>query len=421
MSKTALTNTELAKSFESVVGADHIASSPEIEIDGLKPKILVNPGSAEEVAECLKVCAGANAAVIPAGFMTWLESGNPVARADVILSLERMNRIIEYSPADLTATIEAGLSIREFNTAARPERQWLALDPPGATDSSLGAIVACASSGPLRLGFGTPRDYVIGLKLAHADGTESKCGGRVVKNVAGYDLNKLYVGSFGTLAVLTELTFKLRPLPEKFVTARVSAKQHTSLFQTANRILNSELQPASIFITRIVTTGGFSLLVRFADNESAVSYQLDRTAQMLDEGCRAEVLSEDEAASIWSQVANLDALAGTALRLSVPMSAVRLAFEKVCSLRSDCVAAADIGVGIVRMAFDADEENTVKLSESLRAEMSGTLFVERASSNVRRRADAWGDAGQTAGLMKAVKAKFDPQSLLNPGRFVCGI
>ncbi|HXG64264.1 MAG TPA: FAD-binding oxidoreductase [Blastocatellia bacterium] len=420
MAMQASAKADLIKSLEAVIGREFVTPEPELRIDGLQPGMLARPGSAPEVAECLRVCAAANAAIIPAGFMTWLDGGNPVARADVVLSLERMNRIIEYSPADLTATVEAGLALSDFNTATVRDRQWLPFDPPGAARASLGALAACASSGPFRAGFGTPRDYVIGLKLAHADGTESKCGGRVVKNVAGYDLNKLYVGSFGTLAVLTELTFKLRPLPEKFATVRVTANQQSSLFETANRILNSELQPASAFIAKDLTGEGSSLLVRFADSEAAVAYQADRTAQMLAAGCKAEILGDD-ADAVWSQVANLDSLAGTALRLSVPLSAVRSTFERLLALRPDCIAAADVGAGIIRIAFDLDEAGAINLIESTRAEIRGSLFVERASPEVRRRADAWGDIRQAAGLMKAVKAKFDPQSLLNPGRFVCGI
>lgn len=146
-----------------------------------------------------------------------------------------MCRVIDYSPADLTATVEAGLLLTDFNEVTKKERQWLPLDPPGFKSASLGAVAACNSSGALRLGFGTPRDYVIGLKLAHIDGTESKSGGRVVKNVAGYDLNKLYVGSYGTLAVMTELTFKLRPLAERSSTLMITSRYRGPLFLLARR------------------------------------------------------------------------------------------------------------------------------------------------------------------------------------------
>jgi len=183
--------TELTRSITSVVGSDNLTEDPPIEIDGLAPKLLVRPASAEEVAACMRVCSELSAAVVPAGRMTWLECGNPITRVEVVLTLERMRRIVEYSPPDLTATVEAGLTLAEFNSVTVRDRQWLPLDPPGFGSASLGAIAACNSSGALRLGFGTPRDYVIGLKLAHADGTPSKSGGRGVKNVASNDMDKV--------------------------------------------------------------------------------------------------------------------------------------------------------------------------------------------------------------------------------------
>ncbi len=236
--------------------------------------------------------------VIPAGLMTWLECGNTVKRADVILSLERMNRIVEYSPPDLTATVEAGLRLNEFNLVTARERQWLPLDPPGSTAASLGAIAACNSSGALRLGFGTPRDYVIGLKLAHADGTESKSGGRVVKNVAGYDMNKLYVGSFGTLAVITGVTLKLRPMPESFATLVITGKNQKSLIEFAKRVLASELQPASIFLTRRLFAdtrfGNDALLLRFIESEAAVKHQMDWVERATGNDYQYVVMNEAE-------------------------------------------------------------------------------------------------------------------------------
>src|SRR5215472_3940053 len=220
-SRAEMDSGPLATSLEQLVGLDNVTRSPGIQIDGLRPAILVKPGTREEVAHCLEACARSGARVIPAGMMTWLECGNPVRSAQVVLSLSRMNRVAEYSPADLTICAGAGIRLTELNSIVMKENQWLPLDPPG--NGTLGAIVACRSSGPLRFAYGTPRDYVIGLRLAHVDGSESKSGGRVVKNVAGYDLNKLYIGSFGTLAVITEVILKLKPVPERSATVLITA------------------------------------------------------------------------------------------------------------------------------------------------------------------------------------------------------
>lgn len=419
---------EIAKAIQSIVGSDHITENPGLKIDGLTPKLLVRPASAEEVVACLKVCSELEAAVIPAGRMNWLDCGNPLKRADVVLSLDRMCRIIDYSAADLTATVEAGLSLTELNEVTMKRRQWLPLDPPGFKSASLGAVAACNSSGALRLGFGTPRDFVIGLKLAHADGTESKSGGRVVKNVAGYDLNKLYVGSYGTLAVITELTFKLRPLAERSATLMITSRYRGPLFLLARKLLASELQPASVILTRRLSPAGIqlpddALLVRFIDSEAAVEHQLSSVRESIGEDLKARQLTEAEANAVWLEVADFDQHS-IQVRFSVPLSAVPAEFEKAFLAHLECVACADIGAGIIRVWFDADEGAVVAQIKKLRSNAvaaGGSLVIEKAPADVRLKADAWGDVGSTAPLMRSLKDKFDPQSLLNPGKFVAGL
>lgn len=416
---------ELARYIESIVGGDHVTEEPAFQIDGSSPKLIARPGSAEEVAACLRVCSESGAAVVPAGQMSWLQCGNPLECAYVVLSLERMRRIVQYSPPDLTATVEAGLTLREFNAVSMRERQWLPLDPPGFRSASLGAIAACNSSGALRLGFGTPRDYVIGLRLAHADGAESKSGGKVAKNVAGYDMNKLYVGSYGTLAIITELTFKLRPLAELSSTVMITSKCRDPLFQLARQVLASELEPASVVLTRrLVATlaSGDALLLRFVDSEPAVEHQVDWVMRAIGDNCQGTTLSAGEADAAWAEVADFDQRA-VRVRFSVPLSALAAEFEKAFLAHVECVATADIGAGIIRFGFDADKRSVVDQIKRLRASAAaanGSLVIERAPADIRREADAWGDLGSTAELMRSIKARFDPQSLLNPGKFVSG-
>jgi len=415
----------LASSITSIVGSAHVTENSELKIDGLSPGLIVRPGSAEEVSACMRVCSESDAAVVPAGRMTWLECGNPVSRVDVLLSLERMQRIIEYSPPDLTATVEAGAILSAFNAVAARERQWLPLDPPGFKEASLGAIAACNSSGALRLGFGTPRDYVIGLRLVHADGIESKSGGKVVKNVAGYDLNKLYTGSFGTLAIITELTFKLRPLPDRSSTIVLTSQDRPALFQFAKLMLASGLLPASVVLTRRLFKPSPPLmaddvmLVRFTDSEAAVEHQVAWVMQAIDENYRAITLNDEQAGEAWSDVADFNTR-NIRVRLSVPLSDVQAVFEKTLLDHMNSVAAADIGAGIIRLSF-ADDGPVVDQIARLRAsaaEVNGTVMIEKAPTGVRQAADAWGNVGSTADIMRSVKAKFDPQSLLNPGKFV---
>lgn len=423
--------TKLTGRLESIVGRENIDESSSLLIDEIRPLMIVKPGSPEEVAECLKVCAETNAAVVPAGFATWLECGNPRKRVDVVMSLERMNRIIDYSAPDLTAIVESGIALNDFNEVVTGERQWLPLDPPGANRATLGAVVACASVGPLRFGFGKPRDYVIGLRLAHSDGTESRSGGKVVKNVAGYDMNKLYTGSFGTLAVITELIVKLRPLPDKSSTVRVTSQDVNLLRKLASSILSSNLLPASVFLTKGIFPDSLessdrqlSLAVRFIESEPTVNYQVETVLKMIENRVSAEVLNDSDAEKFWTRVSNVDETSRVAIRMSVPLSLAQSGFEKLSGEESRSLIAADFATGIIRAAFDLDDGQAVEKIKRLRLEsasLGGTLVVERASVSVKKEADAWGDAGPTVELMKSIKAKFDPQALLNPGMFVAGI
>lgn len=417
------TGTDLARTLASVIGAEYVTEA-SISIGRVAPKLIVLPGSREEVVECLKACADAGAAVVPAGRMTWLDCGNPLRQADVVLSLSRLNRIIEYSPPDLTACVEAGVTLSDFTAATMMHRQWLPVDPAGFARASIGAIAACNSSGALRLGFGTPRDYVIGLKLAHAGGTESKSGGRVVKNVAGYDMNKLYVGSYGTLAVITEVIVKLRPLAECSSTLLITSRYRGTLFHLAKRVLSSELQPASVVLCRRLSALPEDvLLIRFIDSEATVRSQVDWVKATVDDTCTVALLNEADAERAWAEVADFDERA-IRLRISVPLSSVPAEFEKAFVAHIECVATADIGTGIIRMSFDAGERLVVDQIKRLRKSVvssGGTLFIEKAPDEVKAEADAWGDVGATLSLMRSLKEAFDPQSSLNPGRFVAGI
>ena len=420
---------EFTRSILSIVGDNHATTPQDIYIDGLRPSLLARPGSIDEVQECMKVCAEYGAKVVPAGQMTWLESGNPMRQIELVLSLERMRRIVDYSPPDLTATVEAGLKLTEFNEMTLAERQWLPLDPPGVSSSSLGAIVSCNSSGPLRLGFGLPRDYVIGMSLVHADGSTSKSGGKVAKNVAGYDMNKLYVGSYGTLAIISQITFKLRPVPDCSSTVLFTSSHQSNLFQLAGSVLQSDLQPAAVVLacrlseSMALCAQEDALLMRFIDNEAAVKSQVNRVISMLDSSHEVSVLTQVEADTLWAAVADLSQ-PGTLLKISVPISAARALFEETISPLTDCISAVDFGIGIIRLAFDASDASVIDLISRLRASVAlvnGTVVVEKAPLEVRRDVDSWGNVGSAASLMKAVKAAFDPQSLLNPGKFVLGL
>ena len=224
-----------------------LAIGGHYRVAGEPTRAIALPHSVKEMSEMLSFAMSEGLTVIPAGAGTWLDMGNPPVRANLILSTAQMNRVLEYEPADLTATVEAGCTLYGFNQQASAHRQWIPLDPfsndEGAT---LGAIVATASSGPMRSAFGTPRDWVIGMQVVHAYGLTTRAGGKVVKNVAGYDLCKLYTGSFGSLGIITELSFKLRALPPVERTIIFSAGTVIDICDLVARIRASDVQPTAM-------------------------------------------------------------------------------------------------------------------------------------------------------------------------------
>jgi len=251
------------RSLSQIVGDEYISSN--------NGTVTVSPASAEEISEILKLASRDGWKVMPAGGGTWLRS-----TADLIVSTLRLNQIIEHEPADLIAIAQAGVTLTDFNAKLAENGQWLPLDPPDDGRATLGGVVATGIGGPQQLGYGRPRGSVIGMKVVLADGSMIKAGGRVVKNVAGYDLCKLFTGSYGSLGIITELNFKLRPRP---------AREATVIGRgTIQDILEARLFPVAAEIVDDV------LHVRFAGNEKGVAYQVEEARKLLKD---AEVVMDD--------------------------------------------------------------------------------------------------------------------------------
>jgi FAD/FMN-containing dehydrogenase len=402
-------------------------------------RVVALPRSIEELGEMLCFAAKERLSVIPAGAGTWLEMGNQPTRAHLIISTTRMNRIIEYEPADLTATVEAGCALTEFNAHAAAHRQTIPLDPFGNENSTLGAMVATGSYGPLRCGYGTPRDWVIGMRVAHADGKITKAGGKVVKNVAGYDLCKLYTGSFGTLGMIGELSFKLRARPPHEQTLIFYAQEPSELCTLASRLTDSDTQPAALelFSTSAQELGDgrasqrYALALRFINEAETIQAQAGE-AMRLGADFKSEMLSDEEAVKFWRAYHDEEAAAhwGLILRLSVlptDLAAMTADVERLLPFSSLRLHAAN---GIIRLHAAAQaldgfkkRERPKRISELRQRAQSrgGHLVILRAPDEIKSQLDVWGDVGPTAHLMRALKEKFDPQAQLNPGRFVVGI
>src|SRR5262245_43562964 len=241
--------TPLVRSLAEIVGAPHCLGGAErapYVVDGRTPCGVVFPGSAEEVARVVRTAADAGVAVIPWGGGTQMARGAPPRDGALVIGLRRLSRVLEHEPGDLTATAEAGITLDALQAVLGARGQWLPLDPPSSGAATLGGVLAATAAGPRRPGCGTARDLVIGIRVVAADGQLIRAGGKVVKNVAGYDLAKLYIGSFGTLGIIVDATLKLRPRPEAVGACWATFPSLAPAAEAAALLAASELGPVAL-------------------------------------------------------------------------------------------------------------------------------------------------------------------------------
>jgi glycolate oxidase FAD binding subunit len=407
-------------------------------------RVVAFPHSIEELSEMLKLAADEHWRVIPAGAGTWLTMGNVPVSFHLAISTARLNRVIEYEPADLTATVEAGCTLSAFNQLAAQHRQWIPLDPFGDSGATLGGIVATASSGPLRCAYGTPRDWLIGIRVVHANGGVTRAGGKVVKNVAGYDLCKLYTGSFGSLAVIAEMSFKMRATPTSdktmvfYAGATAGAAEAERLCALTLRITDSDVQPSAMELIAPTNNHAlpidpkrFALVLRFLNEAETIESQIADAARI---GCDFEhaLLSESDAKTFWRVYhdSETDEQWDFSLRLNALPADLDAVIKDVNQLLPQATLRAHAASGVVRVLAGEDlfEGLQIKRRPKFIAELrkmmqvrGGQLLVLRAPEKIKDQLDTWGDVGATAHLMRDLKQRFDPQSLFSPGRFVAGI
>ena len=378
-------------------------------IDGLTPEIVAQPASREEVASLLRVANEAGAAVIPWGGGHRQAQGLSPARYDLALDLRRLDRVVEYEPADLTVTVEAGIRLDELQRVLAEHGQCLTIDPPHAPEETIGGLIATNASGPGRIAYGTLRDLLIGVRFVTATGEIVHSGGRVVKNVAGYDLHRLQVGALGTLGVLVEASFKVSPLPVRVLYVEAKSADLGSLLAVARFGRDRGLAINGIVVARAAGGQDWALQIRLAGGSAAV----ERSRTDLQAFARERGLAAAAGDTLSSPLVTVAPTPAVRARASVIPSETR-------SLLEALVATA----GIVSATWPA-EAVTVDELQALRHRCvgagRGAFVVEAAPVELKRRFDVWGDAGQGASIMRRLKAEFDPNAVLNPGRFAGGL
>jgi glycolate oxidase FAD binding subunit len=375
---------------------------------------IVPASTAREVAEALKRASDERQSIVIRGAGTKLDWGRPASHIDVMLDMRRLNRVLAHAHGDLTATVEAGATLRDVNDTLSRLGQGLPLDPPFADDATIGGILATNDSGPLRHRFGAPRDLILGVQLATTDGVLSKAGGQVVKNVAGYDLSKLVAGSFGSLAAIVSATFKLSPIPEASKTMRVAVADEAALTQVVRGVMASQLDPVAFEIA--VERPALRVLLRFASLQAVVPAQVAAASDVLKgfatsidvvDGYAERTLWRAHAGRLWERP-------GAIVRASwLPASIAAVLGELPAD--AEIIGRAGIGAGLVRI--DGDDSEQARVIGQLRHSLHlGNVVVMRGSAGLKALVDVWGPQGDRQRLLSAMKRAFDPNGVLNAGR-----
>jgi glycolate oxidase FAD binding subunit len=414
---------------------------PPCHIDDAGPFPVVRPASVAEVGELVRQAAAREHALYPLGGRTMLDYGLPPTRPGVAVDLRGLAQVIDYPARDMTVTVQAGMTVAGLRDLLRAENQRLPIDVPQADRATLGGAIATNTSGPRRLGFGTLRDYVIGISVVNDEGHEVKAGGRVVKNVAGYDFCKLYTGSLGTLGIITQVTLKLRPLPEEHALVTLGCETD-ALEGTLDRLHSSRTRPVCLDVLNRaaaaeISRGGQAMLpespwvvvVGFEDNREAVVWQVQ---QLVHELTAAQTLGldarvSDAAAPLWQALVEFPARPGSfSFKANLRPGATAGFCREVSALPERPLLQAHAGSGILVGRVDAAltperAGEMLKRMHELAAAGCGTVAVLRCPAEWKRRLPVWGPSRDDVPLMRAVKERLDPRRIFNPGRFVDGI
>lgn len=453
-----ISSAKITQSLRSIVGESAVLSLSELgesQPGGIAAAVqsanaiecIVYPQTAAELAEVV-TCAHRNHwPLLPLGKGSKLAWGGLADQVSFFLSTARLNRLVDHAAADMTVTAEAGISFAQLQASLAESRQFIALDPLWADQATLGGIVATRQAGSLRHRYGGVRDMCLGIQFVRSDGQRVKAGGRVVKNVAGYDLMKLLTGSFGTLGVITELTFRLYPLPETEQTLLFTGNDR-ALQELLSTLLVGPLTPTAVdllspgMLTAEPGSGQMSVLVQFQGLAASVEQQGERLyALASDLNLQSQSWSEAEETYPWKQVRsqfeqpfvslNQDAHPSEAAILCqlgvLPNQSVdrlRQILNQADQENFTCKVQLHAGSGLGNLYLEGDLQRAVGVITALRSlcqSSKGFLTVLNAPITLKQNIDLWGYQGNAFELMAKIKQQFDPHRLLSPDRFINGL
>jgi glycolate oxidase FAD binding subunit len=451
---------KLFSKLKEMVGEDHVIQDPDklkaLALDGKKPKIAVSPGTIDEVSKTVAYANDQQITIIPRGNGTKMGMGGIPKKIDIILLTHRLNRITDRDCENLTLSAESGMTLKEVQKelAKVGKGYFLPLDPPFTDEATLGGIVATNSSGPKRLLYGTARDLIIGTKAVFPNGDIVVSGGKTVKNVSGYDMGKLLIGSYGTLGVICEITFKLLPLPEKEATLLLSFAKLEDADGFSRELRGSQLVPSSIETLNSIAVRElkYSLSVPpnanyvIAVGSEGIAESIDRQISEMGElgkkhgVLEAVTLDSDAHQAFWIAIRDFSKGLTEAypslisLKSNVLISKVGEIFGKYEKMAREseihCALICHSGNGILYSYllqgrnFRSKIERFVEIIRELASEAvrnEGNLVVESSPLSIKRRVEVWGQSRADYVIARRLKEQIDPKGTLNIGRFVGGI
>ncbi len=404
------------------------AGGADDAVQGVVPRLVLEPGTVEEARAAVARCAADRMAVVFVGGGTMLGLGARPARLDAVIRTGALSRLVDHAPADQVVTAEAGMTLAALNAVLARHRQRLALDAPLPARATVGGVVAANSFGPRRARFGGARDLVLGVSLVRADGTAARGGGKVVKNVAGFDLPRLMVGSLGTLALLTTVTFRVHPLPEVEATLLFPGLDAEQVRALASAWRAAQLEPTSA--AGVLVSDRLDLGVRFEGFEAGVADQVARLLELARRsGLAGERLDPAAAAAFWARHDAVREQGAVRVKVaSVPSRLGELLRAWLPPVLGELSPAAGVVYPTLGMAFVSGEPASgAALAAALHdvrqgvAATGGSVLVCDAPAAIRPAFDSWGAPPPSIGIMRALKDQLDPDHRFAPGRFVGGI
>ncbi|MCL5018984.1 MAG: FAD-binding oxidoreductase [Patescibacteria group bacterium] len=418
-------------------------------IDGNVPKSMVVPRSFDQVVEVMKFASSENLKVFPYGGGTSMGVGLPPEQYDLVINLQKLDRVLEFVPDDMTCSVQSGITVHELNHILSEKDLFIPLDPPLPKQATIGGITASNMNGPLRQQYGGVKDQILGMQMISSDGTVVKSGGKVVKNVAGYDVHKLFIGSFGTLGIISQVNFKLRPVPPVKKTVILGFDSILSAIDTIKALLDSFIMPEFLVLCckgtmKVLaekshlsipdqTTG---LIIGVDNHPENTQWQIEEIQHLVAGiSIKCMYVIENEQQSIlrrsfrdYPVTFNPELIVRVTFLLSHYPELYQMQKQLQEKLHHPAYLLVNPGCGTMHLLFDSinrlegkDKDNYVDfLSElaDLTERLEGSLVVEKAPLWIKNRISIWGKQREDFLLMNSIKKELDPLNILSPGRFM---